>query len=80
MAAFRASGHHSFWPDEISLCEGTRFDATHIAGHRQLTDVYLLGLAVRRDGRLATFDGRIHVGAVQEARPEHLALIGSGSI
>jgi len=76
LAAFRTSGHHSFWPDEISLCEDERFDSTHIAGRRQLTDVYLLGQAVSRSGCLATFDGRMHLGSVRGARPEHLLLIG----
>ena len=76
LVAFRGSGHHNFWPDAISLCDAERFDSTHIAGHRQLTDVYLLGLAVSREGRLATFDGRIHSSSVQVAGPDHLVLIG----
>ena len=76
IAAFRSSGHHSFWPDETSLCEDGLYDPTHIAGSRQLTDVYLLGLSVYRGGCLATFDGRMRRESVRGASPEHLVLIG----
>jgi toxin-antitoxin system PIN domain toxin len=76
LSAFRASGRHSFWPDEVSLCEDGLFDPTHIAGNRQLTDVYLLGLSVHHGGRLATFDSRIRRESVRRAGSEHLVLIG----
>ena len=76
LSAFRSSGHHVFWPDEVSLCEHGLYDPTHVAGNRQLTDVYLLGLSVRRRGRLATFDSRMRLESVRGADPEHLVLIG----
>jgi toxin-antitoxin system PIN domain toxin len=76
LATFRDSGNHRFWPDEISLCEDERFESTHIAGHRQLTDVYLLGLAVSHGGRLATFDSRIQTASVQGADAGHLLHVG----
>ncbi len=38
---------HEFWPDEPSLLDSGVFDATRIHGPRQITDVYLLGLAVQ---------------------------------
>ena len=62
-----------FWPDDVSLCDSDVFSLT--VGHRQLTDVYLLGLAVQRGGRLATFDRSIPVKAVRGARADHLAVI-----
>lgn len=40
--------------------------------HSQLTDLYLLALAVKYGGRLVTFDQRIPLSAVQGARVEHL--------
>lgn len=50
---------HVFWPDDLSL-EGSRFhDAFGIGGHRQITDAYLLALAVKHGGLLATFDAGI---------------------
>ncbi len=35
-----------------------------VVTHRQITDVYLLGLAAHHGGKLATFDRRIPVSAV----------------
>lgn len=60
LSAFCSSGQHSFWPDDLSLRDD-RFDLTSLA-HGQITDVYLLGLAIERNGRLATFDRRIPLG------------------
>ena len=74
MARFRASGNHIFWPDAVSMCE-PKIDATHVRGHRQITDVYLLALAVHNSGRLATFDRSIPLTAVTCAAEEHLAVI-----
>lgn len=75
LTAFRASGDHDLWPDTVTLCEEGRFDFTHVSGHRQLTDVYLLALAVERGGRLATFDHRIRPDAVVGATAANLACI-----
>lgn len=76
LSAFRRSGHHSFWPDEISLCDAARFAAGLPVASRQLTDVYLLGLAVSRNGRLVTFDRSIPVAAVADASERHLSVLG----
>lgn len=48
---------HQFWPDDLSLCDLTRLPDLPSAKH--LTDCYLLALAVKRGGKLATFDRRI---------------------
>lgn len=65
LAAFCASGQHVFWPDEVSLRDHRIFPPEASVAHRQITDVYLLGLAKHRLGRLATFDRSIPVGAVR---------------
>jgi uncharacterized protein len=72
---FCRSGHHEFWPDAVSLRDEGLFDSSVIVSAHQLTDVYLLGLAVSRGGVLATFDGSIPVRAVKGATEEHLAVI-----
>lgn len=72
---FCASGGHAFWEDSISLRDDTLFDAAIFAGHRQLTDIYLLGLAHARGGRLATFDRSIPLRAVRGATAADLAVI-----
>ena len=74
LRAFTASGGHQFWRDAISLCDDL-FDLSRAAGSRQLTDIYLLGLAVNRKGRLATFDRTIPLGAVRGATAETLVVI-----
>jgi len=50
----RAVRGHEFWPDDYSPADEPLFD--RLSGHQQVTDAYLLALAVRRDGQLATFD------------------------
>ena len=72
---FCASGHHQFWPDSVSLRDERVVDAALIGGHRQLTDVYLLALATKMGGRLATFDRTIPMAAVAGATREALAII-----
>jgi predicted nucleic acid-binding protein len=63
---------HEFWADDISLVDPAHFRAEHIHGHRQLTDIYLLALAVRHGGRFVTFDTRIALSAVHGAEASHL--------
>jgi len=42
---------------------------------KQLTDLYLLGLAVKHKGCLVSFDQRIPLSAVHGAKPEHLVIL-----
>lgn len=79
LAAFRTSGGHAFWTDSVSLCQEGLFIFPHVSGHHQLTDVYLLALAVQHGGRLATFDRRIRPDAVAGAGPDHLIHLGGPS-
>ena len=74
---FCASGHHQFWPDSISLRDERLFDTSLARGHQQLTDVYMLGLACKRGGRLVTFDQKVPLGAVKGARREWLEVVSS---
>jgi hypothetical protein len=66
---------HEFWPDDISLADNKLFDRSRILGPKQVTDIYLLGLAVKHGGRLATFDRTVPLAAVRAAEPRHLAVI-----
>jgi toxin-antitoxin system PIN domain toxin len=72
-----ASSDHHFWSDSVSLLESALFRPKMITGHQKVTDVYLLGLAVRHDGRLATFDRSIALNAVVGAEAQHLEQINS---
>ena len=66
---------HAFWPDSVSLLDEGAIDPTRVHGPRQLTDVYLLALAVANGGRLVTFDKGIPVAAVAKAQKKHLVVI-----
>lgn len=72
---FVSTREHEFWPDDVSLADNAVFDASAIAGHRQLTDVYLLGLATKRKGHLVTLDRSIPARAVVGAGPNTLTII-----
>lgn len=64
MTGLCALSGHVFWPDDISLLDDTRINASRILSSAQVTDSYLLALAVAHGGKLATFDRRLVVDAV----------------
>jgi toxin-antitoxin system PIN domain toxin len=66
---------HEFWPDDISVLDPLRFEQDRWLSSRQVTDAYLLGLAVHRDGRFVTLDRSVDPRLVHGATPEHLAVI-----
>jgi len=70
-----AEPSHQFWRDDISIADESLFDRTRILGPKQITDVYLLALAIKNGGRLATFDRSIQMAAARGAEPRHLAVI-----
>jgi uncharacterized protein len=72
LAEATASAYHEFWPDDISLLNQKLVDANRIHGPRQLTDLYLLALAVHHGGRFGTFDHSIPLQAVKGARDKDL--------
>lgn len=63
---------HEFWPDDISLRESQLVHWPRIIGHSQITDVYLLALAVSHRGCLATLDHRVSLSTVVNALQKHL--------
>lgn len=65
---------HHFWPDNVSLTDSSLFRWQAIGGHQKVTDVYLLGLAVRHHGRLVTFDRSVPVKAVHGAEAGHVVV------
>ncbi len=69
------SEHHAFWPCDLSLLDSTRIDRKKIHGPRQVTDVYLLALAVSQAGRFVTFDRSIPLEAVRGAEVENLVVL-----
>ena len=72
LADAAASALHQFWPDDVSLLDPKVVDAGRMHGPRQLTDLYLLALAVHRRGRFVTFDAGVALEAVRGAQKQHL--------
>lgn len=66
---------HEFWSDAVSLLDWQVVDGTRIHGPRQLTDTYLLALAVQHGGKLVTFNTGIPLAAVRKATPQHLLIL-----
>lgn len=69
----RLPGHH-FWPMDIDLGEAVGPFHEKLFGHRQVTDAYLLGLAIRNKGHLVTLDRAIQTMAGTDFA-QHLTLL-----
>ena len=66
---------HTFWADDVSLRTDGLVNWGRVFGHGQITDLYLLALAVAHQGALATLDHRIALNAVVGAGKQHLMLL-----
>ncbi|MBM4041638.1 MAG: type II toxin-antitoxin system VapC family toxin [Planctomycetes bacterium] len=62
MRRFCGAAGHLFWTDDISLRDVLLPDI--VLTHGQITDAYLLALAVQKGGKLASLDQRIPAAAV----------------
>jgi predicted nucleic acid-binding protein len=54
---------HRFWDDTISLVDSRKF--TTLPGSKNLTNYYLLALAIKNSGKIVTFDQRIDSSLLQ---------------
>jgi toxin-antitoxin system PIN domain toxin len=66
---------HRFWSGGVSLISPASAHWRQLLGHRQVTDAYLLAVAVGEGGRFVSFDQRISVDLVPQARPEQLVVL-----
>lgn len=67
--------HHRFLPCDISLLDFQSVAADRLLGHRQITDAYLLALAVKHGARFVTFDANVPVAAVPGASGEDVVVL-----
>ena len=67
--------YHQFVADDISLLDDAAVDDGSLLSHRQITDIYLLALAVAHGCRFVTLDKRVPLTAVREAREEYVVVI-----
>lgn len=75
LALATRSSYHQFWPDDVSLLDSSIADPGRIHGPRQLTDVFLLALAIHHGGRFVTFDTAVPLSAVKGAEKEHVVIL-----
>jgi uncharacterized protein len=75
VAQFGSDSAHEFWPDSISIADDAILDSKSPLSPAMLTDIYLLALAVKNQGRLITLDSKIFRSAVRGAQEEHLLVI-----
>ena len=67
---------HTFWPDDVNLPQAQNINWQHIFGSRQVTDAYLLALAVKQKGRFVSFDQNLPIAAVAGANVQHVVVLG----
>ncbi|MGH8658946.1 MAG: TA system VapC family ribonuclease toxin [Gammaproteobacteria bacterium] len=75
LAAASTSTFHEFWPDDVSLLDPQVADSSRIHGPRQLTDLYLLALALRNGGQFVTFDTSVSWEAIRGAEKKHMVTL-----
>lgn len=74
LAALSERPGYRYWPMNESWNILTAPFAARITGHQQITDAYLLGLAIKENGVLVTFDRGIKYLAGAEFRRNVLVL------
>jgi predicted nucleic acid-binding protein len=67
--------YHDYWPCSISLLDEKIIDRTRVHGPLQVTDAYLLALAVEHGGRFVTLDRSVPLTAVHGAKPAHVTVL-----
>ena len=65
---------YHFWADDISVCEKGLWDGWPTIQSSHLTDLYLLALAVKNKGKLASLDRRIPAHLVRGGKEALLVL------
>ena len=66
LQSLKAYPGYRYWPMRDSWVELTAPLAARILGHQHVTDAYLLGLAIREDGVLVSFDRALRFLAGEE--------------
>lgn len=67
---------HQFWPENLPHTEACLQTPIRLVGHKQLTDAYLLGLAMHHQARLLPLDQRmIALTAPQTAARDALSVL-----
>ncbi|MGA8538862.1 MAG: TA system VapC family ribonuclease toxin [Terriglobales bacterium] len=65
---------HRFWTEDIGITGALASIGGRLVGHQQVTDAYLLGLAIHKKGRLATLDASL-AGLLPSAATERATVV-----
>ena len=74
LAQATAQEAHVFWPESI-YWKPQRLAWDRLLSSRQVTDAYLLALAVEHGGRFVTLDQHLPVAAVHNAEAKHWVVL-----
>jgi toxin-antitoxin system PIN domain toxin len=72
------TGNHpgyEFWPASVSLTDNSLFSPAFLTSSGHVTDAYLMGLAAKQGGKLATFDQGMNCSWIKASGPPVLELI-----
>ena len=67
--------NHQFWSDDLSLLDERVFDSSAFTQHGQVTDSYLLALAIHNGGKLITIDQNIKTTPALKFTRDHLQIL-----
>ena len=68
---------HVFWADDLEVNDLASFTSNALVGHRQVTDAYLIELAKRHKGKVATLDVGLADLLPPTERAKYVAFIGA---
>jgi len=74
LSALTQLSNHQFWPLDLPFAEVAKRFPGRLHGHQQVTDAYLLSLAMNRKGKLVTLDRSIRALTGAEYK-EHLLVL-----
>lgn len=77
LGAMTAGPHHAYWDDAPAPLQSATLGSAALVGHRQVTDAYLLDLAVGRSARLATLDRGLAAFAQALGLQRHVEWVGT---
>ena len=75
LAANLRHPNHQLWKDELPFARAVAPIGARLSGHQQVTDAYLLGLAIHKRGALATFDAAVAALLDPKSQADSLEII-----
>lgn len=75
LSEFIMGTRHCFWSDSVSFTDTKIFSFKKPCGSKQLTDIYLVALAHKNKGKLATLDKRIKSDFTNQMKYEPITLV-----